>query len=628
MFPSAAQGRHPNSFWTIFLLCLSYLIFQLINIPSTALSVDEFWFAHHIFEYTHKLPYRDFLPYKTILGYYLFSAPFFIWHTFLQPVYYIKYEIAIINTFFLGGVTFWLMRFFNPRTVIFSTILILANNLFLIYSVELRIDMLASWLGLISILFILSNRVILAGTAIAISFLISQKALWFFAATNFAFVSYWILISRNWQMIRKIFQFNLAVLIPVFVYVVIWSIPSNLHVVLNSVFYEAFSQSKITWYTKIYYRCWSVILSNGPLLILLWPFTWIMFFTRTHLKTSEYQRRFFITAYAGILMLCVITYQQAFPYGMVLIIPAYFLIYSDFFSWTSAVFQEKYSLNPLNHRGLFWFIALYTIGTTGLIIFMGLSFAYYLILLIPLSVFILPYFKDILRAPLLVIMISTGIVYPMVRVVYKVYLFNGNYQKSMLTVSNELLKDGGGFFAGTPLFYDRDQAISGLKNLIDPAIEYLRKPSEKILPIMLASLYLEPRTDAEVIHDLQVTPVKFYVNSNRIWNLPNTIHRYLQTEFTHYWGSIYIYAPVVARKKQNVLIKFRGNYEVVAKEKAIIYLDNKKILPNSVISLQKGWHISDATIFYRLKYVPNHPVKLDPEYAADDSYKFLKLIVA
>src|SRR5206468_2855766 len=101
-------------------------------------------------------------------------------------------------------------------------------------------------------------------------------------------------------------------------------------------------------------------------------------------------------------------------------------------------------------------------------------------------------FADSLTKSLLIVLVFTGILYPMIRLGVTAYIINGNYQRAMITTSNELLKEGGGFFAGTPLIYDRDQAIPGLKNLIGPAVEYLSNPSKQLLPVMLSSLYLEP----------------------------------------------------------------------------------------------------------------------------------------
>lgn len=635
MFSNQSKKYHPlNTLFVIGMLCSIYLIFQLSYIPHAALSVDEFWFAYHINGYTHKLPYRDFLPYKTVLGYYILSVPMLIWHSVLQPLYFIKDEIAIINTILFAGISLWLTRFYSSKAVIYSVLFIWASHLFLIYSVDLRVDMLTSWLCLISFLLILSEQFALAGIVLSLSFMVSQKTSWFFVATNFALACHWLVISRNWRVIRQTIVFNLAVIIPFCFYIFFWAMQSSASIVFNSIFHEGYNLWKLTWYSQIYRTCWSVILSNGPLLMLLWPLTWISCFVRTENDSSEFARRFFIATYSMIIIFFIVSYQQAFPYGMVLTTPVYFLIYPDFFSWLSKIFQEKTILKPYNNRPLFWFISLYSISIVALVTYMQLSFAYYLITLIPICIgiyLVFPKlkntFKDSFQAIILISLLCTGVLYPLIRFGFIATTLDNSYQKSMVTVSNELIKEGGGFFAGTPLLYDHDQAISGLNNLIGPAIEYLSNPSKKLLPILIPSLYLQPRTASEVLQDLKTAKIKFYVNNYRIYSLPAVIHRYLATEFVHYWGSIYIYAPQIMPKKQYFQIKFSGYYQIMTKHMGAILLDNKKIFSDNVIFLTEGLHSSEAKYSYRLKYMPANPIRLDKRYAIDHWNAMVKPIV-
>ncbi len=627
MFHAPIRNRPiKTSYLALTAICLSYLIFQLIYIPYAALSVDEFWFAHHIFQYKEHLPYRDFLPYKTVAGYYLLSVPFWFSHAVLQPLYYIKDEIAFINTLCILGASSWLMRFFEPRAVIFSVLLILANHLFLIYSVDLRVDMLTSWLGLFSILLILSNRFLVSGLVLALSFMVSQKALWFWVATNIAFGGYWLLLAREWRVARHTLIFNLAVILPIMLYVLVWAMQTDWHTVLNSVFYEGYTQAKITWYTQIYYPCWKVILANGPLLVFLWPLTWIVFL----LPGAQNPRRFFITLYAAVMMVFILSYQQAFPYNMVFAVPVYFLIYPDFFSWLMTFLQEKSASFSVNRRVVFWFISLYTICIMSLFILFALPLAYYLISLVPVLLGIMcsqPAAKNSLNSVLWMSLIFTGLLYPLLHFGFTAYKINGSYQRSTVLLAHELLQEDGSYFAGTPLLYDQDQAIPGLKNLIGPAIEYLTKPSAKLLPIMIPSLYLDPRTDKEVLKDLRNTPVKFYVNSYRIYALPASIHYFLDREFMHYWGSIYIYAPCVTAHQQHFYLKFSGTYQVIGKSGTVVEIDHQKIAAHSNVKLTAGKHFSHAREVYRLEYIPESNVMRNWQYPADNWYNVVKAIV-
>src|SRR3990167_3255125 len=612
----------------IIALCLIYLVFQILYIPYAALSVDELWFAHHIYTYTHQLPYRDFLPYKTVLGYYLLSIPFFLSHTLLWPLYYIKDEIAIINTLLFMVTGFWLSQFFNPKAVFYSFCLIFANQLFLIYSVDLRVDMLTSWLGLISVLFILTNRSTLAGFAIALSFLISQKALWFFLATNAALGIYGLYNARHWRIVQQIIQFNVATLIPIGLYVLFWALVSSPAIVLNSVFYEGYTQAKIHWYSQIYYDCWQTILTNGPLLMMLWPLTWIGLFNQ-EASNPEKSRRVFITSYAFVMLFFIISYQQAFPYNMVYCMPVFLLIYPDFFSWALAHFRENARI--FNERKLFWFLSLFAVSIMSLTIIFALPAAYFLIALIPILLGLLLHSKQkditLFPAPIFIFIIFTGIVYPLLNFSIIAYNLNGHYQQSMIMLTNNLLTKEDNYFAGTPLLYNKDQAIPGLKNLIGPAISYLYTPKKNLLPIMIPSLYLTPRTAEEVIHYLKNTSVKLYVNNYRIVMLPSTIRHYLMTEFAPFWGSIYIYAPFINKERLTFLLKFAGTYEIQSDPSAIIYIDNQKVSLNTTIQLRKGVHYSRTNQDYRLKLIPEHSLKLNPADKNDDWYRMVKPIL-
>jgi hypothetical protein len=600
-------------------LCLSYLIFQLIYIPHTAFSVDEFWFAHHIFEYTHKIPYRDFLPYKTVLGYYLLSIPLYWVGNLLQPLYWIKDEIALINTLFLAGTAFWLTQFFQPRAILATLVLILANQFFLIYSIDLRVDMLTSWLGLLSILCILSNRYLLAGFVLALSFMVSQKALWFWMATNIALGTTGWIAAYRWQSVWRMMKFNAATLIVIMLYVAFWSWHSDLSTVLKNIFYEGYTQSKITWYSQVYYACWHGIFLSGPLLIMLWPLTWIsIFIDKANPKTQ--QQRLFITIYSAIMMLFIIFYQQAFPYNMVFCIPVYFLTYSDFFSWLFTFEPTHLTKQPR----YIWFIFCSALSLALNIIF-ALPLICYLIALLPLFLFIFldKKYTHLVKAPLFILFIYTGVAYPLLRFELITPKLENTYQTSIITLSSALLNDGGGFFAGTPLFYQHDQAIPGLKNLIHPAIAYLYHPENKILPLMLSSLYLTPRTSQDIIQDLKATPVKFYVNNYRITALPASIRNYLATEFEQYWGSVYLYAPKIRAKNRSFQLKFSGQYQIMSPNGTSIILDQQKILSHDVIKLTKGVHISHANQDYRLKYMPEN---IDPQFQKKQKDRWKEVI--
>jgi hypothetical protein len=603
--------------WGLF---AAYFLIEILLIPYCMLAYDEYWFAQHILQYTQHIPYRDFLPYKTTLGYYILTLPMWFFHDLFKPVFLIKDEIALINSLILGGAAIYSGRFFNLKAILLTLLVIISSQFFLFYSVDLRTDMLASWLGLIAALFILREKNSWAGLFVGLSFLISQKAAWFFIAINFAYLLTWLIsYTKNCSTsllsikLRSIVIFNVCFLFCLTLYVLFWSFISSPAVVFHSLFYEAYTQAKITWYSQVYRVYWQMILANGPLFIVLLPLTWLGLFV-----SPLSSQRVFIISFSTALMGLLISYQQAFPYNMVFAVPACFLIYADFFTWLSNLSSKNSDLR-IKQRFLFWFLASWAIGVISLFIIQEVTSAYFLILAIPFCLFLFIKNHQTVYAHLMLLAIFfLGIFYPLLRVMEFTSTFNSGYQKFTLALTDELIKNEGGYIAGTPLLYFKRQAIPGLENLISPAIAYLYYPSKKLLPILIPSLYLIPTTQTDILANLKTTPVKLYVNNNRMMNLPPAILSYLHSEFTHFWASVYIYSPEIPLNQKQFIVKFNGKYRVLATNKARILIDNKKIQPNSFITLTKGSHRSLTSETYRLQLVPTHlEQKLPLEYQRD-----------
>jgi hypothetical protein len=637
MVPTTSHNFRTTLTPFILFFFLAYFIFQLMYIPYSKFSVDEFWFAHHIYQYTHNLPYRDFPPYKTVLGYYALTLPFFISHTVMTPLYLIKMEIALMNTALFVLTFGWLSRFFHPKAVLLTFILLMTNQLFLVYSVDLRVDMMASWCCLISILFVLEKRWLLAGASVGIGFLISQKALWYFVATDCALGVYWLFANRNFDTLKQAFLFNLATVSVIAVYIATWASVSDLHQVLYSVFYEAYLQSKIIWFAPHSGIFWQEMLTNGPILYFMWPLTWLTFFIGPQSREKR-KSDIFITTYTTTVMLFILTYKQSFPYNMVFSVPVLVLLYANFFAWLLQMLRRPKTFSPAGKTKLFWFLSLYVISLVSLIIIFDLPLAYFGITAIPVLFYYLITLKNrslasnhdtkaTLIACFLMTIFITGIFSPLVRFAMISTILNGSYQKSMVMTASQLIGNTDAYVAGTPLLYDRDQPIPGLRNLIGPAIEYLTTGDKKLEPILLDSLYLTATTPAKIIQAFEEHPVKLYVDSVRIVSLPPVLLSYLHSHYMHYWGSIFLYAPIVKIDEKQFALQFTGNYKVLTQTSGSIQIDGQSILPNQFVSLAKGTHEANTTLRFRLQLIPDTHMTLNPTFEANSWDNMSKFIV-
>jgi hypothetical protein len=161
-----------------------------------------------------------------------------------------------------------------------------------------------------------------------------------------------------------------------------------------------------------------------------------------------------------------------------------------------------------------------------------------------------------------------------------------------------------------------------MRNLGLLPLEYLKHPSEKLARSMLPSLSMAPpMTSPEVIDLLKKSNVKFFVNTYRLELLPETIKTYLSSGYKHYWGSIYLYAPMIEEGKQAIYVKFSGQYKI---DGADVNIDGKLFSHGSIISLTKGNHFSESKQRYRIAFIPqNISIKLDPKYKSDDVYRVI-----
>ncbi len=646
--PSPGGGRRPNSIsWQpgpspagtqrhfvliLFILCTLYCMFELFLNRYNMLAIDEFWFAHLIYHYKNALPYRDFAPYKTVLGYYLLLPPMLSAQGVLQTLIFTKQCITILNTFILFGSSLWLTRFFSCTGVITSLILVMSSEIVLSYSTNIRVDLLGYWFCFFGLLFLLEQRFFFAGLLLGIGFITTQKAIWYIFASDIALILLFTIFSRNRKMIWNMAIYNITIAITVAFYIAFWSRIADLHTVMNSIFHEASVLYQLDWYNNARKIFWTDILLGNPLVFALWPITLISILV-TFDKDEWYQHRVFVVIVAAVILLCLIPYKMIFPYYMQVTIPILLMLYAAFFTWLYQLFNFQYSIQLIVPSYALWALCmLYLSLIIYIIVELALPTAYLFICIIPLLLFTTITNRNKLKQSLtmfffnliFITVIFTGGIYPLSLFYIKTVKFSGDYQQAHIHVINALLQDGSDYVAGIELIYNKTQRIAGLRQLVGPAIDYLANPSAKLRPFMLASLYQDPHaTSNSVIATLKNASVKFYVNTYRTAALPRNIKNYLHSHYAHLWGSIYLYAPVVLEGAKTVSLKFSGQYLLETSQSTPILLDGKSYPARSVLYLKKGEHLSSAHTAYRLKLVPESVLFLNPLFQREQLRKIV-----
>lgn len=616
-------------------LCLIYLLAELFFNHFTTLCVDDFWFAHWIYQYKHGIPYRDFSPYKTVLGYYLLLPFMLVSKGLLTPLYITKDGIALINAacFFISAI--WLKRYFPKLAVFLSLLLLMYSEFVLRTSTNIRVDLLAYWFCLFSFLRLMDKRFILGGILIGLGFVTSQKVLWYIVASNAALGVYWLYQERHWKYFYKILQFNIISFLVVLGYIVFWASFSNLTTVLHNMFYDAFVMYKLDVYDSTRPIFWSWILIHNPLPFMLWPITFLSLIFVLE-KDELYPIRLSITVYATVIMLCLIVYKQIFPYYMLTALPALLLLYAAFMTWLyQLIFLKQPIKFMLVGKKLAWILLLAYVLLL-FFLFKTLQFpSIYLIInfvLFMMLVYITSVFKTENKRIFTQYLISSVCIYV---AIYSFSIFAGEiytrefvekshqYQKAMLGMADKLLNKEGDYLAGIELFYDRNQPIQSLKHLDVPGLSYLYSPNDKLRDAMLPSLYHSPDASIpDAINALAHSQVKLYINNYRMHAIPPAIQNYLNTQYTHFWGSIYLYSPIVEKGDHRFQIKFTGNYRLDSHSN--VRIDNKLIEPNKIIELTSGEHDSYSKDSYRLQLLPdNMGISLNKAFQNDDWIKMM-----
>lgn len=597
---------------SLIILCLLYFFTEFFLNSHLMFSVDEFWFAHRIYQYKDGLPYRDFAPYKTVLGYYLLLLPLLMTKGIIQTLIFTKNMIALANTFILFVTAFWLTRFFSRAGVLASFILLISSEIFIFYSTNIRVDLIGYWFGFISLLLLLDRRFLLAGLFLALGFMTTQKIIWYLFASNIALITDWFFINRNKDRFFDVLKFNLVVMSCILYYIILWSQIAHWPVILNSLFIEAKTMYQLDWYDSSRKLFWSYLTFYNPLLFLLCPISLLSIIVP--LKADKhYSQRLFVVVFSATILLSLVPYKQVFPYYMQAVMPVFFILYAAFFSWFFQLVQSP--IESVKHKKLILLIVnLHVFFVAAIIILFKLPNAYLLIAFIP-GLFGV-YFTHtktfsqegnaLLLKLMMILTLFSGLIYPASLYLTKLKKLDGAYQKTNIKAIDLLLKDGSNYVAGIELIYNKTQPIAGLRHLMGPAIDYLYQPTEKLKPVMLASLYEDPNvTQQSIIANLKESKVKFYVNNYRMTFLPPHIKNYLNEEYEHLFGSIYCYSPTIPQGQQSFKLKFKGYYLFESFYPDEIILNNKKFKPNSLYYLTEGSYFSKAKKSYRLKLIPD-----------------------
>lgn len=313
--------------WFVGALCLWYAVIQLIYVSGIPLVMDEFQGARAVQKLTTGIPYRDFVPYKTVLGYYIQLPALLLGSDAWSKVIYIKYEMVLINTACLMAGAVILARHFRKAAVVMGLLVVVCMSTFLERSSALRVDMLTAWFGLFSMLALLERRVVVAGLLASAGFLTSQKGVYYMFAGGLALGMYWLFAERTLRRFIDAAVFTVCALAPILLYFGIFgmlgkSADSVSDQVLNShssiVFETLYVEVRNYWFQTIernpfFYA--ALILAIG----------------RAFGSRTAGFREWLLWVYGGAVLAGCIWHKQPWPYFFVILVPTGWVLITSLF---------------------------------------------------------------------------------------------------------------------------------------------------------------------------------------------------------------------------------------------------------------------------------------------------------
>jgi hypothetical protein len=508
--------------------------------------MDEFDGAYDVYRLKTQLPYRDFKPYKTVIGYYIQLPPLLIADDVWSGLMMIKSEMALINTGMMLMGAYWLRRFFRRSAIICALLSLTAMSTYLERSSALRVDMLTAWAGFISLLFLLNKKERWSGFFAGLSFLISQKGIFYFVAGNSALLGYFLWYRREKNMLWRYCLFNLSALVPIGLYFALWGIVGSFVMTGHSTFLSHLDIALNKIY-EIRFRFWAQTVLRNPLFYILTIFGLGFLLQRSISQKSftedtivSYRLSPILFVYGATIFTCGLWHRQPWPYFFVILIPTFFVLVVAFF--------ENYLAKNLSWR------------------------------------------QFILR-PVTIVLIVLGLIYPLSRIIVVMDRDN-SYQQHMVKLGRALLDENEFYIAGVDILYDRMQANSYLRRLGKVRRENLR----------LAN----PEKIQKIIQDLEKVTPKFIMVNYRTNDLPHLLKNYIKRNYAQFWGSIHLYAPEIQSNIRELNLKLDGIYQVEIVEGETISLNGHKYVSNQTIFLKSGTYHFISSNAFRLFLIPEH----------------------
>lgn len=325
---------HPGFFMAaVAVICAIYAIIEWHYVARLPLAVDEMHGVAHPLRLRSEIPYRDFVPYKTVLGYYLQLLPTLFTSSPWLKFLYIKWFLAAVTALALFVAGWMLRRHYHKTAILFALVMLVMMNTFLERSAELRIDMLTSLFGLFGLICLLRNNWVATGLLTGAAFITSQKGIYFITAGGLATCVMLLTPSRKRDVLRDIVVYSASVACVIGSYILFWAAFSSLDSVVAAMFnprVKALATAEL--YDLMWIRTfWVQTVQRNPFFYLLAAMALgRLFSVRGDAGHGFRNLRLFAFGLA-VCMQCL-WHRQPWPYFFVLLLPTLFVLIVDLLS--------------------------------------------------------------------------------------------------------------------------------------------------------------------------------------------------------------------------------------------------------------------------------------------------------
>ncbi len=295
---------------------LGYFLVECLYCFQLPLVMDEFANAKHIARVFESIPYRDYSPYKGILGYLIQAPALYLVGDPWWSLIAVKLQMAAMVALCLFGLGVWLCRRYGDWPALAALLLLVSQNTFLERSADLRVDMLASLAGTAIVIALLEKRIIVAGALAGMAVLITQKAAYFPVAGGMALLAQF-LAERSRLSLQRGFVF-VGVALAVFgTYVLIAMLLGGVDVVVKSLFTSPAGIAFDQLYPGAIRQFWGQTLSRNLVPYVLAGAGLVMLLIRARREP----RARLLGVFSTVLLLECIWHKQPWPYFFVFLIP-------------------------------------------------------------------------------------------------------------------------------------------------------------------------------------------------------------------------------------------------------------------------------------------------------------------